>query len=56
MNEYDMTSRAFSNALICERLSSDSRADNYVGDYAYIGKGSDGEDIFKHIDTRRDLE
>jgi hypothetical protein len=56
MNEYDMTSRAFSNALICERLSSDSLADNYVGDYMYMGKGRDGEDTFKHIDTRKYLE
>ena len=58
MNEHDeehRTSRAFFNALLCERLSSDSRADNYVGDYMYMGEGLDGEDTFKHIDTRKYL-
>ena len=59
MNEHDeehRTSRAFFNALLCERLSSDSRADNYVGDYMYMGPSRYGGDSFKHIDTRISLE
>ena len=58
MNEHDeehRTSRAFFNALLTGRLNSDSRADNYVGDYMYMGEGLDGEDTFKHIDTRKYL-
>jgi hypothetical protein len=59
MNKYDeahMTATAFFNALLSGRLSSDTRADNYVGDYMYMGDGFDGEDAFKHIDTRKYLK
>ena len=57
MNEHDeehRTSRAFFNALLSGRLNSDSRADNYVGDYMYMFE-EDGKDFFKHIDTRKYL-
>ena len=54
MSEYD-SSRAFFNALLSGRLSSDSRDSNYVGDYMYMGEGFDGEDTFKHIETRQYL-
>ena len=59
MSKYDeahMTATAFFNALLSGRLSSDARADNYVGDYKYVGPSVDGEDSFKHIDTHRRLE
>lgn len=52
----EMVSKAFFNALLSGRLSSDSRADNYVGDYVYTGEGFDGEDTFEHMDTRKCLE
>ena len=57
MNEHDEEKeRAFFNALLSGRLNSDSRADNYVGDYMYMGPSVHGGDSFKHIDTRRSLE
>ena len=57
MNEHDeeyRTKSAFLNALLCERLSHDRHADNYVGDYMYMFE-EDGKDFFKHIDTRKYL-
>jgi hypothetical protein len=59
MNRYDeayMTLNAIFNALLSGRLSSDARADNYVGDYMYMGPSVYGGDSFKHIDTHRTLE
>jgi len=58
MNNYDeahITATAFFNALLSGRLSSDTRADNYVGDYMYMFE-EDGKDFFKHIDTRKYLK
>jgi hypothetical protein len=58
MSKYDeayMTARAFFNALLSGRLSDDASADNYVGDYMYMGWDHDGEDAFKHVETRKYL-
>ena len=59
MNRYDeayMTLNAIFNALLSGRLSTDARADNYVGDYMYMGPSRYGGDSFKHIETRISLE
>ena len=47
--------RAFSKALASGRLSRNRTDDNYVGNYMYICVGYNGEDAFKHIDTRKYL-
>ena len=49
-------SKAFHNAIQSGRLSENNKDLNYAGDYMYMGLGLDGEDAFKHIDTRQYLQ
>ena len=46
--------QAFDEAIAAGRLSGDESADNFAGDYMYMGT-IDGVDQFKHIATRRYL-
>jgi hypothetical protein len=61
MDDYRMRARkeadeAFERALITGRLSRDENADNYVGDFMYMGKTTNGQhDAFKHRTTREYL-
>ena len=43
---------AFYRALRSGRLSGIPTAENYVGNYMYMGQ-QDGRALFKHIDTRQ---
>jgi hypothetical protein len=42
---------AFERAIAAGHLSRNSGADNYVGDYMFMGSDK-GRDFFKHINTR----
>ncbi len=44
---------AFEQAITEGRLSVDRKADNYAGNYMYMGTDDSGRDLFKNIDTRR---
>lgn len=52
--EYKDPQEAFNAAIAAGRLSATPGADNYAGDYMYMGTYS-GADQFKHINTRRYL-
>lgn len=48
---------AFDLAIASGRLSADPKADNYAGNYMYMGRNVGGTaDAFKHILTRRYLK
>ena len=46
---------AYDRALASGRLSHDEDADNYVGDFMFMGPRADGRDVFKHSFTRQYL-
>lgn len=43
---------AFEQAIKAGRLSVDSEADNYAGNFMYMGTDESGRDLFKNIETR----
>ena len=43
---------AFEGAIKQGRLSRDKNSNNYVGDYMWMGKDSNGRDAFKNSITR----
>tara|TARA_R110000824_G_scaffold161741_2_gene337161 strand:- start:1831 stop:2007 length:177 start_codon:yes stop_codon:yes gene_type:complete len=45
---------AFDKAIESGRLSDDETADNYAGDYMFMGS-AESVDLFKHRDTRQYL-
>lgn len=42
---------AFEDAIFLGRLSRDEKAENYAGNYMYMGTRN-GRDLFKHVITR----
>ena len=44
---------AFENAIRQGRLSLDEASSNYVGDFMWMGKNSEGLDAFKNSTTRQ---
>ena len=53
--EHEEENAAFDRALASGRLSHDEDADNYVGDFMFMGPRADGRDVFKHSFTRQYL-
>ena len=49
---YFRSDDAFEYAIDTGRLSTDSSAENYAGDYMYMGN-ENGNDLFKNINTRK---
>ena len=47
------TEAAFYRAIRSGRLSGIPTAENYVGNYMYMGTAMNGRTMFKHIDTRQ---
>lgn len=47
--------QAFKEAIEAGRLSVNPQAENYAGDFMYMGTW-DGKDAFKHRDTREYLD
>ena len=51
--DYKNPQVAFEQAIIQGRLSDNPKADNYAGNYMYMGYSPDGTyDTFKNIETR----
>jgi hypothetical protein len=48
------TKEAFELAITLNVLSDNSEANNFAGNYMYMGRNEDGHN-FKHIDTRKYL-
>lgn len=51
---YSTPDLAFERAIESGRLSDDETANNYAGDYMYMGS-NENVDLFKHRDTRQYL-
>lgn len=47
---------AFDHAIETGRLSADKTADNFAGNYMYMGQNSAGKDLFKNIITREYID
>ncbi len=51
--EYSTAELAFEQAIEEGRLSDNELAKNYAGDFMYMGRDSNGRDMFKNINTRQ---
>ena len=49
---YNDAQQAFENAIAKGKLSTKKTADNYAGNYMYMGTTPSGFDRFKNIETR----
>ena len=55
INGWKDAQAAFKEAIAQGRLSENPKADNYAGNYMYMGPAINGGDAFKHIVTRQYL-